>query len=206
MFLWQLNFNCPHTTFIIGGGRFGVFSLKKITLNWRIAVAGRRFRDGIRTTGPSDNFRDHGSGHTHAHTGTASIHLSLALRTSSFWEYFPKTTFLLIQYSFCAHRLSFLHGPCSTDTQWSGYRLWTPRRSRSDRDSAPSTSPAFSGVSFVNRYHRHNRLRHQITDGDNRTSAHTLPQHTTMLSALASGGLMLFVFLGYNDIFHLIFI
>ena len=56
-------------------------------------VAGRRFRSGIRTTGPSDNFRDYGSSNTHAHTGTIlSIYLSLSVLRAQF----QTTTFLLI--------------------------------------------------------------------------------------------------------------
>ena len=59
-------------------------------------VAGRRFRSGIRTTGPSDNLWDYGSSNTYAHTGTilSIIYHSpyiIVLRAQ-----FQTTTFLLI--------------------------------------------------------------------------------------------------------------
>ena len=64
--------------------RCGVFSLKEsfilIDESPLFVVAGRWFRSGIRTTGPSDNFQDYGSSNNHAHTGMVLfIYLSLAV-------------------------------------------------------------------------------------------------------------------------------
>jgi len=72
------------STYIVRGGRYGIFFLWKewflIDESPFFVVAGRRFRGGIRTTGPSHNLCDYGSSNTHAHTGTIlSIYLSLSV-------------------------------------------------------------------------------------------------------------------------------
>ena len=84
---------------------------RKIMLADLFVVTGRRFPGGIRTAGPSDDLWNYDVGSTYSHTGTIYPFI-----------YHPESLFsnnCVFTYTCSSfnYRSSFLHGPCSTDTQ-----------------------------------------------------------------------------------------
>ena len=118
-------------------------------------VAGRWFRGGIRTTGPSDNLCDHGSSNTHAHTGTIlSIYLSFSVHHC--FES-PISNNYVFTYT-CSFFVATGTPSSVVHVQQTSSEMVAICRYQGEVgviDSCTGYQPRFQRENFVNQYHHH---------------------------------------------------